>query len=79
VRTLDLADLVVIAERALELDSEAVLALLDLEAADAALAAARAEVGTAGRPERAAAVVLVELVRRRPWTCGNGQTGTRPA
>jgi hypothetical protein len=51
VRTLDLADLVVIAERALELDSEAVLALLDLEAADAALAAVRAEAGTppAGR------------------------------
>jgi prophage maintenance system killer protein len=74
VRTLDLADLVVIAGRALELDSDAVLELLDLEAADAALAASRAEAGTsADRPERVAAVLLVELVRRRPLARGNGQ------
>jgi prophage maintenance system killer protein len=73
VRTLDLADLVVIAGRALELESDAVLELLDLEAADAALAASRAEAGTsADRPERVAAVLLVELVRRRPLARGNG-------
>jgi Clp amino terminal domain, pathogenicity island component len=74
VRTLDLADLVVIAGRALDLDSDAVVDLLDLEAADAALAAARAQAGTGSdRPEHAAAVLLVELVRRRPLARGNGE------
>jgi len=72
---------VLIAGRALGLDSDAVLDLLDLEAADAALAAARldAETGAAQGPERAAhpaehaaAVLLVGLVRRRPMARGNG-------
>jgi hypothetical protein len=72
-RTLDLADLVMIAGRALDLDSDAALELLDLYAADAALAAAR-EAGTApdACPERVAAVLLVELVRRPPVARGNG-------
>jgi Clp amino terminal domain, pathogenicity island component len=72
-RTLDLADLVTIAGRALELDSDTALELLDLEAADAALAAAR-EVAAApdARPEHVAAVLLVELVRRGPLTRDNG-------
>jgi hypothetical protein len=71
-RTLDLADLAMIAGRALELDSDAALELLDLEAADAALAAAReAAAGPAPRPERVAAVLLVEVVRRRPVARGN--------
>jgi hypothetical protein len=71
-RTLDLADLTVIAGRALDLDSDAALELLDLEAADAALAAAReAAAAPPARPERVAAVLLVELVRRRPVARGN--------
>ncbi|HEX8862708.1 MAG TPA: Clp protease N-terminal domain-containing protein [Actinomycetes bacterium] len=72
-RTLDLADLVTIAGRALELDSDAALELLDLEAADAALAAAReAAAAPDARPERVAAVLLVELVRRGPLARDNG-------
>jgi Clp amino terminal domain, pathogenicity island component len=72
-RTLDLADLVTIAGRAFELDSDAALELLDLEAADAALAAAReAAAAPDARPERVAAVVLVELVRRGPLARDNG-------
>jgi hypothetical protein len=72
-RTLDLADLVTIAGRALELDSDAALELFDLEAADAALAAAReAAAAPDARPERVAAVLLVELVRRRPLARDNG-------
>jgi hypothetical protein len=71
-RTLDLADLAMIAGRALDLDSDAALELIDLEAADAALAAARdAAAAPAARPERVAAVLLVELVRRRPVARGN--------
>jgi hypothetical protein len=72
-RTLDLADLVTIAGRALELDSHAALELLDLEAADAALAAAReAAAAPDARPERVAAVLLVELVRLGPLARDNG-------
>jgi Clp amino terminal domain, pathogenicity island component len=72
-RTLDLADLVTIAGRALGLDSDAALELLDLEAADAALAAAReAAAAPDARPERVAAVLLVELVRRGPLARDNG-------
>ena len=69
---LEVADLVVIAARTLELEPAAALELIDLEAAEAALADARrwcdrdpVEVG--------AAALLVGLVRHRPLARGNQQ------
>jgi prophage maintenance system killer protein len=69
---LEVADLVVIAARALDLEPAAALDLLDVEAAEAALADAQrwcdrdpVEVG--------AAALLVGLVRHRPLTRGNQQ------
>jgi hypothetical protein len=69
---LEVADLVVIAARTLELEPAAALDLLDVEAAEAALAEARrwcdrdpVEVG--------AAALLVGLVRHRPLARGNQQ------
>jgi prophage maintenance system killer protein len=69
---LEVADLVVIAARTLELEPAAALELIDLEAAEAALADARrwcdrdpVEVG--------AAALLVGLVRHQPLARGNQQ------
>jgi hypothetical protein len=62
VSSLDLAGLVVVAGRALDLDEDAALALADLEAAASVLAAAR---DAAGGPERQAATLFHGLVTRR--------------
>ena len=58
--SLDLAGLVLVAGRALDLDEDAVLALADLEAAASVLAEAR---DAAGGPERQAATLVHGLVR----------------
>jgi prophage maintenance system killer protein len=65
---LTLADLILIAGRVLDLDTDAVLGITDFAAAEAALAAA-AEAG-ADAPEQAAAL-LWELLQRRPFARGN--------
>jgi prophage maintenance system killer protein len=67
---LGIADLVVIASRTLELDTEAVLELLDSTAAEQALAEARPAGATDDPAERAAAL-LHALVRQRPLRHGN--------
>ena len=58
--SLDLAGLVLVACRALDLDEASVVALADLEAAAAVLAAAR---DAGGSPERQAATLVHGLVR----------------
>ena len=58
--SLDLAGLVLVAGRALDLDEATVVALADLEAATSVLAAAR---DAAGGPERQAAILVHGLVR----------------
>jgi prophage maintenance system killer protein len=68
VNPLTLADLILIAGRVLDLDTDAVLGITDFAAAEAALAAA-AEAG-ADAPEQAAAL-LWELLQRRPFARGN--------
>jgi Clp amino terminal domain, pathogenicity island component len=70
--TLQLADLVVIASRVLELDTAATLDLLDLTAAETALAATPP--GDApDDPASRAAVLLHALVRQQPFRRGNQQ------
>jgi prophage maintenance system killer protein len=69
---LELADLVVIAGRALGLDTGQVLDLLDPEAAERALAMVRAG-GGPGDPAGLAAALLRALVRERPLRRGNEQ------
>jgi hypothetical protein len=69
---MDLGALVVIAGRALEQNAPAVLDLLDVSAAEAALA--EAESPAAGRePAERAAALLGALIRYRPLPCGNDQ------
>jgi prophage maintenance system killer protein len=70
--TLQLADLAVIASRALKLDTAAALDLLDLEAAEAALAA-RPPQQTPDDPAGHAAVLLHALVHHRPFRRANQQ------
>lgn len=67
---LEAADLVVIAGRTLGLDTDQVLDLLDLAAAERALAQARQSSGT-GDLAGCAAVLLDALVRGRPLPRGN--------
>jgi prophage maintenance system killer protein len=69
---LELADLVVIASRTLELDTDRVLDLLDPTAAEAALTQARSG-GDTEDPASQAAALLHALVRRRPLRRGNQQ------
>jgi prophage maintenance system killer protein len=67
-RPIDLGDLVLIAGRVLGLDTATVLDLIDLDAAEAALAeAARA----APEPAEQAAALLCALLERRPFARGN--------
>jgi ClpA/ClpB-like protein len=61
VTSLDLAGLVLVAGRALDMEEDAVLALADLEAAGSVLAAAR----DAGDPSRQAATLAHGLIRRQ--------------
>jgi hypothetical protein len=68
----EVCDLVVAASRTLDLDTGATLDLLDLAAAEAALAEARAGALAAGdNPAAAAAALLCALVLRRPFRRGN--------
>jgi prophage maintenance system killer protein len=69
---LQLADLVVVAGRTLELDTDRVLDLLDPTAAEAALARARSG-GDDDEPARQAAALLRALVDQRPLRRGNQQ------
>src|SRR5258708_38545544 len=72
----DVADLVVIAARVLEIDPREALDLTDLPAAEAALARARNRRGeSAGQ---VAAALLAALIRHRPLAAGNRQ-GALPA
>jgi prophage maintenance system killer protein len=67
---LEVADLVVIASRTLQLDTDRVLDLLDPAAAERALAQARSG-GDADDPASRAAALLQALVRQRPLRRGN--------
>jgi prophage maintenance system killer protein len=69
---LEVADLVVIANRTLQLDTDRVLDLLDPTAAEAALAQARSSGGSED-PASQAARLLHALVRQRPLRRGNQQ------
>jgi prophage maintenance system killer protein len=69
---LEVADLVVIAARALDLEPAAALELLDVEAAEAALADARRWCDR-DPVEAGAAALLVGLLRHRPLARGNQQ------
>jgi ClpA/ClpB-like protein len=69
---MDLGTLVVIAGRALELDAPAALDLLDVSAAEAALAEAESPAAGSAPAERAAAL-LSALIRHRPLPHGNDQ------
>ncbi len=67
----DAADLISIAARVLEIDTRDVLDLIDLPAAEAALAQAR---NRRGEPvEQVAAALLTGLIRHRPLPRGNRQ------
>ena len=68
--SLDLAGLVLVAGRALDLEEAAVLGLADLEAAASVLAAAR---NPAGGPERQAAILVHGLVRRQVFGPRSGE------
>jgi hypothetical protein len=70
---MDLGALVVIAGRVLGQDTPAVLDLLDVSAAEAALAEAESPAAGTEPAERAAAL-LSALIRHRPLTRGNDQT-----
>jgi hypothetical protein len=70
VTSLDLAGLVLVAGRALDLDQATVLAVGDLEAAASVLAAAR---DAAGGPERQAATLVHGLVRRQVFGPRSGE------
>jgi prophage maintenance system killer protein len=67
----DVADLIVIAARVLEIDTGETLDLIDLPAAEAALAEARNKRGESA--EQVAAVLLTGLIRHRPLPRGNRQ------
>ena len=67
-RPLDLGDLVLIAGRVLDFDTRTVLGLIDLDAAEAALAEA-AEAPP--EPTEQAATLLCALLARRPFARGN--------
>ena len=69
---IDLGTLVVVAGRALGLDALAVLDLLDVGAAEAALAEAEPP-AAGGAPAERAAALLSALVRHRPLPRGNDQ------
>jgi hypothetical protein len=69
---LQVADLVVIASRALQVDSAAALDLVDLEAAQAALAATPPQ-HAPDDPASHAAVLLHALVRHHPFRRANQQ------
>ena len=73
---LTLADLIMIAGRVLDLDTGEVLALTDLAAAEAALAAAAEDAADA--PEQAA-TLLCELLWRRPFARGNQRVAVMAA
>ena len=68
--SLDLAGLVLVASRILNLDEATVLGMTDLEAAAAVLASARED---AGGPERQAAILLQGLVRGRVFGPHSGE------
>ncbi|MGN6792845.1 MAG: hypothetical protein ACTHJW_10725 [Streptosporangiaceae bacterium] len=69
---LAVADLVIIAGRILRMDTSEVLDLVDLIAADQALAQARAA-GSAGEPATCAAALLDALLRHQPLRRGGRQ------
>ena len=69
---MDLGALVVVAGRALGQDIPAVLGLLDVPAAEAALAEARSA-AAGGEPAERAAALLSALIRHRPLARGNEQ------
>jgi Clp amino terminal domain, pathogenicity island component len=72
VTSLDLAGLVLVASRTLNLDEATVVSLADLEAALAVVASARE---APGGPERQAATLLCGLVRRRVFGPHSGEVG----
>ena len=69
---MDLGALVVVAGRALGQEAPAVLGLLDVPAAEAALAEARSA-AAGGEPAERAAALLSALIRHRPLARGNQQ------
>jgi len=71
VNPLDVADLVVIAGKTLDLDSQAALDRLDLSAAQTAVSEA-APAADSDDPALAAAALLSALIRHRPWDRGTG-------
>jgi hypothetical protein len=69
---LQVADVVLIASRVLDLDSDTVLDLIDVDAAEAALAAADAEEpSSTDQPACPAAALLSALLQNRPFEHGN--------
>jgi hypothetical protein len=70
VTSLDLAGLILVAGRALDLDEASVVAVADLEAAASVLAAAR---DAAGGPERQAATLVHGLVHRQVFGPRSGE------
>jgi prophage maintenance system killer protein len=70
---LQVADLVLIASRVLKVDTDAVLDLLDVDAAESALAAAAREPLSLDDPAGPAAALLSALLRHRPLRHGNEQ------
>jgi prophage maintenance system killer protein len=71
VNPLDVADLVVIAGKTLDLGSQAALDRLDLSAAQTAVSEA-APAADSGDPALAAAALLSALIRHRPWDRDTG-------
>jgi prophage maintenance system killer protein len=71
VNPLDVADLVVIAAKTLDLGSQAALDRLDLSAAQTAVSEA-APAADSGDPALAAAALLSALIRHRPWDRDTG-------
>jgi prophage maintenance system killer protein len=67
----DVADLVAIAARVLEIGTGEALDLVDVQAAEAAVEEARGRHGEP--PEQVAAALLTELIRRRPVPRANRQ------
>jgi hypothetical protein len=72
VTSLDLAGLILVASRTLNLDEATVVSLADLEAAVAVVVSARE---APGGPERQAAALLCGLVRRRVFGPYSGEVG----
>ncbi|HEY8045637.1 MAG TPA: hypothetical protein VIF35_15310, partial [Streptosporangiaceae bacterium] len=75
---IDLGALVVVAGRALEVDVPAVLDLLDVSAAEAAVAEAGSP-AAGGEPAERAAALLSALIRHRPLARGNEQAAVLAA